>query len=141
MTNVTQWFVTVGVPGGEYACQAENREAAQHIIVPHLQAADCAYIAQKEEPLMFSDRIFLRPAPPELAGWLNAKYGEWQLVSEATCYSMRVHGGWLFTVVNDLAGVDFGALLRGEGQKKDEKAAGCIFVPVAMAGGITVLSA
>ena len=57
-----QWYMTVGVPGGEYAVKAESLDASRKVF-----AAKAGAEALGKQ---------IRIAPPDLAQWIECEMGE-----------------------------------------------------------------
>jgi hypothetical protein len=109
------WFVTVGVPGGEYACQAEDIQTAINTV----DAESVDFILQFKfsgearnghwvtSHILQNGAIVIRKAPDELVAWLEG--------NPPTIEHTKDIGGWRF--------------------KADK-----LIVPVRHAAGITVCS-
>lgn len=108
-----QWYITVGVPGGQYACLATSvRDAHARIDAYFWKPESEVEWCLDEWPDLSEKRPYtcVRLAPQELVRWLDNQPPE-----PATNY-IRVVGGWVWCN-GDCA----------------------VFTPVALAGGITVL--
>ena len=103
-----KWYMTVGVPGGDFAIRTDA-DSADASLFPHVAG-------------IFGDSTdfaCIRPCPPELVEWIEARDEAVQIVPYRTrCYRNRVEGGWVYNSFT----------LHTE-----------TFVPVAGAAGLTVL--
>jgi hypothetical protein len=120
------WYMTVGVPGGEYAAQAEHLQAATDFFM----ISGVLVFGQVSGSCI--DGVFFRPCPPDLAEWLDAKPHCLYAVNGGFM-RQRVPGGWQYISV-----------------ERTEHPSECVttcsdhtsqFIPVAGAAGITVIEA
>lgn len=105
-----KWYITIGIGGGELACKSNDPVTARSIIT--------SWYEQMMKPFAGADlwaTIAMRPAPPDLSEWLDKDLND--AGDQAEWSRMKVPGGWIYQ----------GGLTE-------------IFVPVAGAGGITVIS-
>lgn len=112
-----RWFMTVGVPGGEYAVKADDPDKAWNALSPVMGFSGDGPLTRKKvnEALKANgyEAVTLRPAPPDLVEWLECGVAQ-------MAYQNKVQGGWLRHLGGDIpVGV---------------------FVPVRGADGITVLT-
>ena len=123
-----QWFTTVGVPGGEYAVKADRATAAMWLILDCFDEFEITTnkdFGPEERERYEVGPLTIRPAPPELAEWLEAEMhksskAETEKGQLGTNTRTKVPGGWFYA--------------GGAGES-----AAAVFVPVALASGITVI--
>ena len=96
-----QWYMTVGVPGGEYAVLAETLE-------------DCKR-QFGVQPFPYHYRL----CPPDLVEWIEAKLWEYSSLPDDADFLTKVPGGWI---------------------RDSVPSATSVYIPVAGAAGLTVLS-
>ena len=119
-----QWYTTVGVPGGKYACKAESLSEAESkfeyyatgviFICPSTNKTDM----DRAGNVLYGDGWKARPAPPETAEWLEADWEKY--IADKLRTRVKVEGGWLCE-----AGMGTDCHVT--------------FIPVALASGITVI--
>jgi hypothetical protein len=132
-TQEKRWYVTFGVPGGEYAVKSETDAIAAQIIDKLLTfLVDEHYEEYTASGRMEPDTtVFYRPAPPETAAWLE-QYVAGGMWSTTGSGRRIVPGGWLILYThqtierNDQWGMEFVTAAAS--------------VPVALTRGITVIS-
>jgi hypothetical protein len=116
-------YVTVGVPGGEYATAAKDSKEAALRLGNRLwqdgykEHYRLAHEADEQRAYALSFRI----APPELAEWLE------RTPPCDNCW--QVWGGWVLYAKNEVKGGPLVGVFT----------TGAVFVPVALASGITVV--
>ena len=106
------WFVTAGVPGGEYAMRADTKRRAVNTFALYFER----------------DMMHVREAPPELAEWLDVPEGAKREID--SCGRYKTEGGWVELQYGQ-------AYVDGIGWS--ESVVGAVFIPVALASGITVI--
>jgi hypothetical protein len=112
-----RWYVTVGVPGGEFAVWADNQQDALYALLEGVDDLD--YSTNKdfgpdEREHYNADPFICRPAPPDLAEWLDTAMHT--TGTDFSWHRLKVPGGWIYQ----------GGLTE-------------VFVPVAGTPGITVV--
>ncbi len=120
-TTDKQWYVTVGVPGGDYACRTECSSQMRYAFCTQIKESFAGAIELEID----CNFINYRPAPPDLAEWLDAEMhnavdAETNRAQLGTNTRTKVPGGWFY--------------VGGAGGS-----AAAVFVPVAGASGITVI--
>jgi hypothetical protein len=81
---MSTWYMTVGVPGGEYASQdGTGDELLQHHVV--------------KAAVALGARILIRPCPPDLVEWIEAEDHDYH-ETNAGIGRMKITGGWLYEV-------------------------------------------
>lgn len=98
-----KWWITVGIPGGEYAVKAEDLDAAWRLIwpamgwsgnVPEKFADVCNMARAAGTPVEFK----IRPCPPDLVEWIETEMHKWHHIGDSGGWSgterMKVEGGW-----------------------------------------------
>jgi hypothetical protein len=122
-----QWYVTVCVPGGEYACFTDGAQIARDSLndLP-ISAGD----ATCESDGSYGYDYFVRVAPPELAEWLDAPM-HCIMAWNTDLLRAKVPGGWIYYQHEISRDPD-------NGMRIIHDSAQC-FVPVALASGITII--
>jgi len=123
-----QWFVTIGVPGGEYAVKAQSTYLAANAFVEKLFAlpgdkSDCPLIVPINDECYgrgWYGNITVRPAPPDLVEWIEEGFKQ----TPTHDWRYRCEGGWIYEIFN---------------RENSQQVVGGVVVPVALAAGLTVL--
>lgn len=78
-----KWYMTVGVPGGEYAVKADD------IAYSIMLLEDATQIIRATSDPFLTYRV--RPCPPDLVEWIEAGISA----------GIKVPGGWILIVLSD----------------------------------------
>jgi hypothetical protein len=88
---MSTWYMTVGVPGGEYAVKAEDDAAARDTFIVD-------YISYRAwTPDGPGTMPHVRPCPPEMVEWIEAEMHDYH-ETNAGIGRMKITGGWLYEV-------------------------------------------
>lgn len=119
-----KWFVTGGVVGGQFAVKVERVYKAMELF--NAAMSKDVFPVSKHAPID-DVGISVRPAPPDLVEWLDTAMGIFYETSITNRLSesalLKVPGGWM----------------HYENNVPDTKEFDRVFIPVALASGITVI--
>lgn len=104
------WYMTVGVPGGEYAIWAGCNHDAVEVVRLHPVVSRWFHIDVEYD-------VPIRPCPPDIVGWIE---------NRAPANHIKVTGGWLF-------------LDRDRDLPHGFVQGSAVFIPVAHTENLTVL--
>lgn len=122
---MNQLYITVGVPGGEFACWAEDMLEAAGVF--HEDEFISALVEIGQHPVF-------RLAPPDAVDWVLAEFEDW-IETHAGLGKLKVEGGWL-RVSNDAVSVD-------ESQEYTQyqyALTAAVFIPVPLTENLTVIN-